>query len=216
MKETDRNRQIDDRRAAVSEAFHSFHQPLTALHCGLELALKKPRTEGEYRKRIEDALVSAGAILRLNKALRELVDANDQGERFGTVAIAPVVAQLAEEISLIADAQLIKMRFGHVDEVQVSADPMKLLCTLGNVLSFLICELEPNGGVDLKATCEKGMLKFEIVSKGQKHVTVEPLSIDGKLREIRLDAARCYVWTLGGEFTRTDNAIEIKLKLKTD
>src|SRR3954465_7105400 len=97
------NSHVEERRKFLSEAFHTFHQPLTGLHCGLELALQKQRTIEEYRERISDALEHAGAILKLNKALRELVDAADPGERFGTVALAPLLAQLAEELALVAD-----------------------------------------------------------------------------------------------------------------
>jgi hypothetical protein len=70
----------EQRRRFISEAFHSFHQPLTGLHCGLEIALQKPRTDEEYRGRIADALQNASAILKLNAALRQLVDATDPGE----------------------------------------------------------------------------------------------------------------------------------------
>src|SRR4051794_19974156 len=100
---TDRCQRILQRRKALSEAFHTFHQPLTSLHCGLELALLKNRSEEDYRRRIEEALESAGRIFELNKALRELVDSEDPGERCGTVAFAPVFAQVLQEVRSVTD-----------------------------------------------------------------------------------------------------------------
>ncbi|HVZ19067.1 MAG TPA: hypothetical protein VG897_18260, partial [Terriglobales bacterium] len=75
---------LEQRRRMLSDAFHTLNQPITGLHCGLEIALQKPRNEADYRQRISDGIQNAGAIVKYLKAIRQLVDAADPGERFGT------------------------------------------------------------------------------------------------------------------------------------
>jgi hypothetical protein len=201
--------QIVERRRAVSEAFHSFHQPLTSLHCGLELALSKPRNEGEYRKRIEDALVNAGQILRLNKALRELVDAPDPGERFGTVAFDPLIAQLREEIALVADAAGVSVEFAGDYHAQVAADPMKLIMMLGNLFSGQVSRTAIGGTVKITGEMSPGVVTLFVQSSHLRDVAPNPSDMDVKLREIRLDAARTYIEVIGGTFSMLENGVEI-------
>jgi signal transduction histidine kinase len=200
-----------ERRKAISEAFHSFHQPLTSLHCGLELALYKPRTEAEYKKRIEDALVNAGVILRLNKAMRELVDAADPGERFGTVELAPLLAQLREQVSITAEAEQVALRWSGEAEARVAADPMKLLQMLGNVISFGIGEMQPGTEIHVSFTVASNTLTLRMSGRGDRLPEREPSDIEQKLREIRLDAARCYCRTLNGKLTVCGSQLEIAM-----
>ena len=203
--------QVVERRRAISEAFHSFHQPLTSLHCGLELALSKPRTDGEYRKRIEDALVNAGQILRLNKALRELVDATDPGERFGTVALEPMIAQLREEVALVAGATGVTVEFTGKYNVQIAADPMKLLMMLGNLISKVVAETSSEGAVKVNGILASGSLRLVITSCQLHGEEPNPSDMEFKLREIRLDAARCYIETIGGCWSVLEEGCEINL-----
>ncbi len=203
--------QIVERRKAISEAFHSFHQPLTSLHCGLELALSKPRTEVEYRKRIEDALVNAGQILRLNKALRELVDATDPGERFGTVAFEPLIAQLSEEIGLVASAAGVTTEFRGDFSTHLAADPMKLLMMLGNVISNVVSRTVSGEVPKVSGKQSSGSLVLVITGSQLQDAEPDPSNMEFKLREIRCDAARAYMETIGGSCTVLEEGFEIKL-----
>lgn len=202
---------IMERRKAISEAFHSFYQPLTSLHCGLELALSKPRSEGEYRKRIEDALVNAGQILRLNKALRELVDATDPGERFGTVAFGPLIAQLREEIGVVAVGAGAKIEFKGEYNAQVAADPMKLLMMLGNMMSNVVSRSGNGGNVAITGKVDSRALTLSVASDDLPDNPPEPSDMEFKLREIRSDAARTYLETIGGSCSVLENGFEIEL-----
>jgi signal transduction histidine kinase len=211
----DRNHEFAERRKAISEAFHSFHQPLTSLHCGLELALYKPRTEGEYRKRIEDALANAAAILRLNKALRELVDAADPGERFGTIDFPSFAAQVRDQVSVVAESAGVVVRWSGECEGRLAADPMKLLQMLGNVLSCAIAEVTAGAEVHVDCKIEEGSFLLSITASGPRAPAREPSDIEQKLCEIRMDAARCYCRALEGSLTSSEKALEMKLPIQS-
>lgn len=79
-------------RAFVSEVFHSLAQPLTALHCSLELALLQDRSAKEYRASIQAALENAERLRRGLTLARELAEASDPGE----TASVPLLALLEE------------------------------------------------------------------------------------------------------------------------
>lgn len=209
MPDAKRAEHIEQRRKAISEAFHSFHQPLTSLHCGLEIALLKPRTEEDYRKRIQEALASAGMAFELNKALRELVDAEDPGERFGTVAFAPLFAQVLDEVLSVAAAAEVQVKAAECPNVYICADPMKLLRMLGNYLAAKANELEAGGEVAIKFRVEEGELAIVIATSGTTKPIAESAASAQKCREIRLDAVRNYVETIGGELN--DNIVKLPI-----
>ncbi len=203
-------KQIESRRGFVSEAFHAFHQPLTALHCGLELSLLKQRSEEEYRQRIEDALLNAGSVLHLNKAVRELVEATDPGENLQTIDLPIVLPALAEKIAVVAEASVVRPKISCPERVSIIADPTKLGVHVGNLASILIRALEPGGNLELKVNADGATAVITIVGKGKQRPTDEA-NVQRKLDSIRADAACSYFWTLGGEFRRTRSSFTIRL-----
>ncbi len=82
------------RREYLSEAFHSLSQPLTALQCGLELAVAVPRSQKEYERRIGEGLQSTGSLREMMSALRELVEAEDPGEDAREIKLSEVLSSL--------------------------------------------------------------------------------------------------------------------------
>jgi signal transduction histidine kinase len=63
-----------------STVFHDLSQPLTALHCSLELALLRDQTIEEFRSSVEAALENAERLRQRLLLLRELSDADDPGD----------------------------------------------------------------------------------------------------------------------------------------
>ena len=204
---------VEQRRKSISEAFHTFNQPLTSLHCGIEIALAKPRSVAEYQKRLQDALRNAGAVLQLNRALRELVDAVDPGERFGTIALPPLVAQVANEVSTVMEGSGVAIAAGEVSPLFVAADPMKLLRALAAVLMEMANNVERGGVVTLEASQSRSDAVIVICQQGaRRELPSEPL-IEERAQAIRVDAARWYVQTIGGSVSVEESKTVITLPL---
>jgi signal transduction histidine kinase len=204
---------VEQRRKSISEAFHTFHQPLTSLHCGIEIALAKPRTEAEYQKRLQDALRNAGAVLQLNRALRELVDAVDPGERFGTIALGPLISQVANEVSTVTEGSGVAIVAGQVKQLFVAADPMKLLRALAAVLMEMANNVERGGMVKIKASQDNLDVAIVISQQGARRELPSEALIEERAQGIRLDAARWYLQTIGGSVRveETNTAITLPL-----
>jgi len=203
-------KQLESRRQFLSEAFHSFHQPLTALHCGLELSLLKQRSEQEYRQRIAEALQHAGTVLQLNKALRELAEATDPGENIGRIELRPVLTQLADELALVADAAQVLLKFNCPEELFVSADAEKFSRHIGTLANLIISDLEPESTCVFQGHRDERGIVVELLGEGIHRKNVED-GPEHKLRSIRTDAACSYVWTIGGDLMSTPSGFRITL-----
>ena len=92
----------ETRREYLSEAFHSLSQPLTALQCGLELAVAVPRSQKEYERRIGEGLQSTGSLREMISALRELVEAEDPGEDAREIELGELLSSLGDSLHKIA------------------------------------------------------------------------------------------------------------------
>ena len=202
-----KNDHVEERRRFISDAFHTLNQPLTGLHCGLEIALQKPRSEGEYRKRISDGVEHAGKVLELIRALRQLVDAADPGERFGTVSLGIVLAQVKSELEVLAEATGVALNLQTESSAQVKADPGKLVAALGGLIASEM-ELVERGGelkVSLLPTKKSIMLRISGATKR--------LQPDGesKIAEIRRSAAVSYLWTINCGVASSSDGLAIML-----
>lgn len=62
------------REQLMAETFHDLTQPLTTLHCCLELCLTKIRSSSQIRTDLQIALQQAQSIAALVAQLRELAD----------------------------------------------------------------------------------------------------------------------------------------------
>ena len=73
-------REIAWQRAFVSEIFHNLSQPLTALHCSLDLALRRGSSLEQLRTDVQAALEATEHLRQRLLQLRELNDALDPGD----------------------------------------------------------------------------------------------------------------------------------------
>jgi signal transduction histidine kinase len=79
--------QAANNHQTVSELFHELTQPLTTLHCCLELSLKKMPRSAKTRRELRIALQQTEKIANLIAELRELVDpANTRDPRHNSSA----------------------------------------------------------------------------------------------------------------------------------
>jgi two-component system, OmpR family, heavy metal sensor histidine kinase CusS len=203
---------VEERRKMISEAFHTLNQPLTGLHCGLEIALQKPRSDEEYRQRIGDGIDNAGAILQFVRAIRQLVEAGDPGERFGTVDLAAVLSQLEGELEVVAEALQVRVAVHHNGGCKVMADPLKLMAALGTLADERVRRSGAGAHVELRMEVIGSVAKITLTSDSVAPAGLAK-SLEPKLAEIRRNAAYCYLWRVGGEVRTGDDTLSITLPL---
>jgi signal transduction histidine kinase len=199
------------RREYLSEAFHSISQPLTALQCGLELAVAIPRNPKEYEKRIVDALQSAGCLREMVTALRELAEAEDLGEDAERIELAELFSALQDPVSKIAALHESDFEIRPPANIGVHASNAKM----SKLILFLCDEASVSRGVlRLDAHCTETNVEITVECVGrQDEGARDQRSWSDRVREMRMSATDNYIATLGGVFHRTQCGFRILLAI---
>ncbi len=202
------------RREYLSEAFHSLSQPLTALQCGLELAVAIPRSQKEYERRIGEGLQSTGSLREMMSALRELVEAEDPGEDAREIELGELLSSLGDSLHKIAVMYESELEVQSAEQIRVCASQEKL----SRLLLFLAEQVVGRQGI-LHVKAERGDHKVEIriETDGQKmKEEAEGRSWRDRVNEMRMSAADNYIATIGGVLRASEAGYEIELPLFGD
>jgi signal transduction histidine kinase len=113
------------RQRTISELFHTVSQPLTGLHCLLEVALMKKQTAEGYRRDIQKALEATSRLVESLRQARELAEAQDPGP-CELVNFPRLVQEIAAEFGPLLEAMHIKPIVSDCPEYFVRANPEKL------------------------------------------------------------------------------------------
>ena len=81
--------------AFLSEVFHELSQPLTSLHCGLELSLRRDQSVEELRASIQSALENTARLRQRLVFMRGLNDTFDPGDITQTTDLSGIVVRTA-------------------------------------------------------------------------------------------------------------------------
>jgi signal transduction histidine kinase len=92
--------------ALISELFHNLSQPLTALHCILDLALQRDRSLEQLRASVQTALDSAECLRQRLLLIRLLNDAGTVPESSALIDLGELLEELAGDMApLFASAE---------------------------------------------------------------------------------------------------------------
>jgi hypothetical protein len=121
----------------ASNVFHDLSQPLTALHCSLELALLQDQTIEEFRASVEAALGAADRLRQQLLLLRELHDADDPGDTSTPLALDRLLQQLREDMLPLFGSAARSFNLT-CESVRVPANDAKLERGFFYLLEFLL------------------------------------------------------------------------------
>jgi len=100
----------------LGELLHSLSQPLTGLRCSLELSLDLPlklspeEVAEQQQENVAAALQQTEEVIGMIQLMREYLDAEQPGPEACSVALAPVLRSVLEELSSIASVRGIQLR----------------------------------------------------------------------------------------------------------
>jgi hypothetical protein len=156
--------ELAPRRDFASSVFHDLSQPLTALHCSLELALLRDQSIEELRSSVEGALQNAERLRQRLLLLRELSDADDPGEVAAPLALDRLLHQLCEDMLPLFESagRCVQLT---CEPVQVLANQEKLMRGFFYLLEFLLRCASPGRGLGLHGK-RTGQQQMEICLEG--------------------------------------------------
>jgi signal transduction histidine kinase len=189
--------------ALISEVFHSLSQPLTALHCELELALCRDQTVEEWRGSVQTALEDAERLRQRLLLLRALNDASDPGDLSRPTELTSLFRQLHEDmLPLFASAgQTFELEL-ECGAVQVRGNDVRLTRALFAFLEYLFRH-SAEGAVLIVVVRVVAGRQVEILISAATCLPVAP-SADGTVAtpySCEIEMARRTFHAVDGEFT---------------
>jgi len=133
--------------AFISEVVHSLSQPLTVLHCTLELALQSDNTVEQLRASIVTALDNAERLRQRLLLVQALNDGEPAGETLEQTELSQILGELHEDMSPLFES--VGRRFElhlHCSGLLVRVDRTRLVRALFVFMEYLHRYL-PEGGL---------------------------------------------------------------------
>ena len=127
----------------LGELLHSLSQPLTGLRCSLELSLEEAAEQ--QQESISAALQQTEKVIGMVQLMREYLDAEQPGPEAVSVALAPALRSVVEELSSIAAVRGIQLRMVGTCAATVPVPESRLRLALQYLIAAMI-EAQPVGG----------------------------------------------------------------------
>jgi hypothetical protein len=147
----------------ISELFHNLSQPLTALHCILDLALQRDRTLKQLRASVRSALDSAECLRQRLLLIRVLKDAAEVTECAATIDLGALLGELAEDMApLFVSAEREFQLDIRCRPLPVRADKERMLQALFAFTEYLFRYLPKGERLSMSADQKDGHAELRI------------------------------------------------------
>jgi signal transduction histidine kinase len=179
--------------AFISEIFHELSQPLTALQCRLELALRRDETTEQLRETIETALENAERMRQRLLLIRALNDAAEPGNDSDTTDLSDLLKELHETFLPLFET----------DEkalvIALPTDPVLVQGSRGKLMRGLFCFLE----YLIRYSTPKSVLEIKIAVRADKQA------------ELRIASESCLPVGVSEDGEPEPNSLELKMAQRT-
>ena len=184
-------------RRFAAEVLHSLSQPLTALHCALELSLLRDHSADEFRKSVNSALESAGRLRQRLLLLSELNDADNPGDTSHAVRLDRLVMRLWEDLLPLADS--VGMRFEPISgPFWVHGNELKVANALLFLLEWLLRASVPDTSITLAADGNADQVQIIVAAQARPEAHFPTNCQPGESREHQLEVASRIFQAAGG------------------
>ncbi|MGB2626311.1 MAG: ATP-binding protein [Candidatus Acidiferrum sp.] len=155
----------------TADASHDLRTPLALIRTNAELALRRTRTETEYRETLRRILESTEETTNLIEHLLTLAraDAGASQLTFEVVDLEPILARACQQARLLASAKNLYFTFETVDNVDsylVHGDATALERLLLTILDNAVKYTPAGGNVTLRAQIDDRTATVEIEDTG--------------------------------------------------
>lgn len=206
-----------ERRELLAELFHALNQPLTTLRCALELSLQRPQSEEGYRHAIEAALQQAESITRVSGGIRDLLEADDPGDRVEVVGLAALVGEAILDWRPLAEAGQIRLLYENTSPCPVRFEAQRLRQALVRLFEWVWGSSSAGSTMRIEVAERNGAALLRIATSPTPASAVES-RMECLKRRLGLAIARRFFETAGGslELTGGEPVLEARLPLATD
>lgn len=204
-------------RSPLQHLLHALKQPLTGLHCSLELALVGQRTPEQHEKTLRDALELAGRMSVLVTAIGELVENQEEARQLHekeadglkpgnsapgqreVIGLDALLRQVVDELQPVAGAKQGQILLHSNVALPVYASRHQLASEVFRFLDAALSLTAPGGDLRIRAHPESGQARLQVRWEAGTEATELDLS---SRPEIGLLLAEAGWKRLGGDWSR--------------
>ena len=202
-----------DGRSPMAYLLHALNQPLTGLQCSLELSLVGPRTPEQYIGAMRDGLELTARMRILVEAIRELVDAEQNGlTETEVVSLHDLLEQTTNELQPIAEAKNASIRLHSDTPLSVRAERNRLAAVVFRFMDAALSSTAWGSTLRLTAASDRGHV---CISASWLDGTESPEHSPLSKQELGLLIAQAGWKRAGAEWVseRSGNTQTIKIRL---
>lgn len=168
---------FDTLRSFTADAAHELRTPLAALHCRLEVAINKPRSEGDARDALSDALEQVAELgaLVANLLFIARMDARPGLADAEPVDLGALLADVAEPFALLAEQKGVALSVKCEGELTGQGNPVMLRRLFGNLLDNAVRHTPTGGSVEVRAATDREGCQVTVTDTG---VGIEPAALE--------------------------------------
>lgn len=159
---------FDRTRQFTSDASHELKTPLAILLGELELALRKPMTDDEYRATLVSCLEEVERLTAVVEGLLDLSRA-DTGQVemvMQPVRFSRLVEEICDDILILADVKRITVITNVQSDIVIDGDAVRLHQALLNVIENAVKYTPDAGRIDVTATADQRQATVTVTDNG--------------------------------------------------
>jgi heavy metal sensor kinase len=155
-------------RHFTADAAHELRTPLTVLRTGLEVALARDRTAGEYRAALVDALAGTDRMGRLAEDLLTLarLDASDAPRAAAAVDLSEVLQELGDAWSDLGAGQAVEVKTTAAPGLRMNGNAGDLYRLFNNLIDNAVRHSDGGGAVTIRAQRAGEWLQVTVADSG--------------------------------------------------
>jgi two-component system, OmpR family, sensor kinase len=159
---------FESQRRFIADASHELRSPLTALKGEMELALRRERSDDEYRRVIRSSLQEVDRLTLLTQDLLTLarVDAGVMQPRFESIDAPDRVRNVIDRLRHVADQKNVQLTVGGAASADLLADPGLLDQLLWNLVDNAVKFTPPGGKITVAVDERPGSMVFTVRDTG--------------------------------------------------
>jgi hypothetical protein len=200
--------QGEKQRAILPDLLHSLSQPITALHCGLELSLLRDERPEGFRRSLKAALENVARIRECFLRVSEIVEAEASGDISAPVRADRLLRRVWEETLPLAEGADVQIQ-PICEPVLIRGNEEKLAWAFVCLIESILPSCSSGDIIELWTVLNRSFLEVFLLPSHAAE-SCAPAQPTGPPPRSRLDVVRRYFEAAGGQLVPANDSSGVR------